>query len=72
MKMLWIGWVKIIATINGLPSNILLNDVKYAENLPWNIVFLKHARKFSFFAKYNTNLYSRTYEQPAIYPLFLY
>nr|CCA22467.1 Mitochondrial Carrier (MC) Family putative [Albugo laibachii Nc14] len=38
MKMGLTGSVKIIATVNGLQRNVLLNDVQHAKNLPWNIV----------------------------------
>ncbi|CCI11341.1 unnamed protein product [Albugo candida] len=38
MKLGWTGSAKIIATVNGLPRNVLLNDVQNSEHLPWNIV----------------------------------
>ena len=38
MKLGWTGSAKITATVNGLPRNVLLNDVQHSEHLPWNIV----------------------------------
>ena len=37
MKLGWTGSAKIIATVNGLPRNVLLNEVQHSEHLPWNI-----------------------------------
>lgn len=36
--MKWTGSAKTIATVSGLPVNVLFNDVLRAENLPWNII----------------------------------
>ena len=38
MKMIWTVSAKIIATVNGLPRSVLLNDVQRSEHLPRNTV----------------------------------